>query len=58
MAEIAVIGMGFVVVNLIILGFNLKLYTEVFKENAQKYRSTRVGKPSALGIQEGSGNGQ
>lgn len=37
------IGLGFAVVNLIILGLNLKLYTEVFKENAQQNRARKSG---------------
>lgn len=37
------IGSIFVVINLIILGLNLKLYTEVFKENAQQNRARRGG---------------
>lgn len=42
-AEWILVLVAFTVANLIIVGLNLKLYTEVFKENAQRYRS---GRPS------------
>lgn len=36
MIAIALIGGVFLITNLIVLGLNLKLYTEVFKEQAQQ----------------------
>jgi hypothetical protein len=39
MIATALIGGVFLIANLIVLGLNLKLYTEVFKEQAQQRRA-------------------
>lgn len=41
MIAIALIGGVFLIANLIVLGLNLKLYTEVFKEQAQQRRAAQ-----------------
>lgn len=35
--ELILIGLGFIVINMIILFLNLKLYTEFFKERVKKH---------------------